>query len=145
MLLFKDKINYKSVRANGFKPHIDAPGYDHVGKIEHLTANFAVDPANAENGCLEVVPGSHKMEVDLVHVAQISDAWEAAHEWVPVNLEAGDLLLFGSFLAHRSKPNLSEKPRASIYATYHGRADGEDLRQKYYAHRRIAFPPDHGK
>ncbi|KAL4886451.1 hypothetical protein BJY04DRAFT_213217 [Aspergillus karnatakaensis] len=143
MRLFKDKINYKSPRASGFKPHIDAPGYDHIGNIEHLTANFAVDPATIENGCLEVVAGSHRAEFDLVQGAELSAAWEAAHEWTPVLLDAGDLLIFGSHLAHRSAPNLSTRPRASIYATYHGSEDGADLREKYYAHRRVAFPPDH--
>jgi 2-aminoethylphosphonate dioxygenase len=59
MLLFKDKINYKLPSGNGFAAHLDAPAYDHIGKIEHLTANFAVDKATIENGCIEVVPGSH--------------------------------------------------------------------------------------
>ena len=31
-----------------------------------------------------------------------------------------------------------------VYATYACEADGTDLREKYYAHRRKAFPPDHG-
>jgi len=145
MLLFKDKINYKSPKGNGFQPHLDAPAYDHISKVEHVTANFAIDAATMENGCLEVVPRSHKMDVDLVDGGRITDAWTEKHEWVSVPLEPGDVLIFGSHLAHRSGPNETEKRRASLYATFHAKSDGLDLREKYYAHRRVAFPPDHGE
>jgi hypothetical protein len=84
------------------------------------------------------------MDVDLANGGRISDAWAAAHEWVRVPLEPGDVLVFGSHLAHRSAPNNTDTRRASLYATFHGRSDGEDLRQRYYAHRRKEFPPDHG-
>src|ERR1700753_3539099 len=139
MLLFKDKINYKSPNGNGFQAHLDAPAYDHIGKIEHVTANFAIDAATKENGYLEVVPGSHKMEVELVEGGRISDRWADSQAWVPVPLEPGDVLFLGSHLAHRSGPNNSDKRRASLYATFHGKSDGVDLREKYYAHRRIEF------
>jgi ectoine hydroxylase-related dioxygenase (phytanoyl-CoA dioxygenase family) len=145
MLLFKDKINYKAPKGNGFQPHLDAPAYDHISKIEHVTANFAIDEATPENGCLEVVSGSHRMDVDLAEGGRISEAWTDSHQWIQVPLDVGDVLIFGSHLAHRSGPNNSSKPRASLYATFHGASDGADLREKYYAHRRVAFPPDHGK
>ena len=144
MLLFKDKINYKLPHANGFEPHLDAPAYDHISKVEHVTANIAIDPATASNGCLEVVPGSHKMQVELAHGGRISDKWVEENEWLTVPLDIGDILIFGSHLAHRSGPNKSDKPRAMLYATYHAKSDGDDLREKYYKHRRVAFPPDHG-
>jgi ectoine hydroxylase-related dioxygenase (phytanoyl-CoA dioxygenase family) len=33
--------------------------------------NLAVDTATSENGCLEVVPGSHKMDVPFLNRGQI--------------------------------------------------------------------------
>lgn len=145
MLLFKDKINYKLPFGNGFKPHLDAPAYDHIGKIEHLTANLAVDDADMENGCLEVVPGSHKMEVQFRTGGHITEEWENKHEWLPVPLKQGDILFFGSHLAHRSGPNKTPRRRSMVYATYHGKSDGLDLREKYYVDRRANFPPEHGE
>lgn len=145
MLLFKDKINYKLPNGNGFVAHIDGPAYDHIGRIEHTTANLAIDAATVENGCLEVVPGSHKMDIKLSLGSRIADSWVESHEWVQVPLKPGDLLVFGSHMAHRSSPNKSPFRRASLYATYYCRKDGEDLRQRYYADRRINFPPDHGE
>lgn len=47
--------------AGGFDAHTDAPAYQHSGALKHLTINVAVDAATTENGCLEVVDGSHKM------------------------------------------------------------------------------------
>lgn len=145
MRLFKDKINYKLPGGNGFQAHLDAPAYDHVGRIEHTTANLAVDAATLANGCVEVVPGSHLMDVSLSDGGRISQAWEDSHEWVPVPLEPGDLLIFGSHLAHRSKGNVTAKARSSVYATYYMAKDGgeNDLRQVYYKDRRENFPPDH--
>lgn len=144
MLLFKDKINYKLAGGNGFGAHLDAPAYDHIGQIEHTTANIAVDAATIANGCVEVVPGSHRMDVELAEGGAISKKWEAGKEWVPVELGAGDLLIFGSHLAHRSASNDTTRPRASVYATYHRKSDGQDLRSRYYVDRRENFPPDHG-
>ncbi|KAH8810626.1 hypothetical protein F5884DRAFT_842719 [Xylogone sp. PMI_703] len=145
MLLFKDKINYKGPNGNGFQAHTDAPAYDHIGKIKHITANICVDESNQKNGHLEVVPGSHNMDIDFVDGGRIAPEWEERHEWVPVPLRPGDILFFGSHLAHRSGPNRTDTFRTMIYATYHSTADGTDLRDKYYEHRRVVFPPDHGK
>lgn len=89
MLLFKDKINYKGPNGNGFRAHLDAPAYDHIGKIEHITANICVDAATAENGFLEVVPGSQRMDVKLIEGGRIHPDWESSHEWVPVPLQPG--------------------------------------------------------
>ena len=143
MLLFKDKINYKSPNGNGFGAHLDAPAYDHIGKIDHITANLAVNDATIENGCLEVVPQSHKQAVPFITGGHITREWEDAHTWLPVPLAPGDMLIFGSHLAHRSGPNNSPKERAMIYATYSGTRDGLDLRERYYADRRENFPPEH--
>ncbi|KAJ5928687.1 hypothetical protein N7466_007643 [Penicillium verhagenii] len=143
MLLFKDKINYKQPGGNGFQAHLDAPAYDHIGRIEHVTANVAIDAATLENGCLEVVPGSHKMDVEFEHSGRIKHSWEAAHEWITIPLDPGDMLIFGSHLAHRSAENKTDKSRSSLYATFHSKSDGLDLREKYYKHRMENFPPEH--
>jgi hypothetical protein len=86
-----------------------------------------------------------RMDVELAHGGAISKAWEERAAWTAVPLNPGDVLCFGSHLAHRSGPNQTTTRRAMIYATYHGRSDGLDLRQKYYSHRRENFPPENGK
>jgi hypothetical protein len=139
--LFKDKINFKYSNGSGFGAHTDAPAYTHVGDIKHITVNIAIDEATLANGCLEVVEGSHVQEIDYVDNA-ITKEWEETHTWMPVPLKAGDLLIFGSYLAHRSGPNRSLSSRRALYATYHSSEEGDELRNKYYTDRAIAFPPD---
>ncbi|OJJ62929.1 hypothetical protein ASPSYDRAFT_28542 [Aspergillus sydowii CBS 593.65] len=141
--LFKDKINYKLPNGNGFLAHVDYHAYSHIGEIQHLTANIAIDPATLANGCLEVVPGSHRMQIEFAEGGRIAPAWESTQVWVPVPLEPGDILFFGSMLAHRSNSNQTDKSRSSLYATFYMKGDGEGLRDVYYEHRRRAFPPDH--
>jgi len=153
MCLFKEKINYKAPKGNGFSAHMDAPSYDDVAKVEHLTCNIAVDPANLENGCLEVVPGSQKMEFvphpeevkkHKVAVSNIDPKWEAEHEWVPAVLAPGDILFFGSHVAHRSGANNSNKSRAAVYATYCGTENnGRANYDAYYGKRRQLYPPEY--
>jgi len=83
------------------------------------------------------------MDVELVEGGRIADSWIKRHNWVPIPLAPGDVLFFGSHLAHRSAPNDTVSRRASLYATFSSQADGTNLRETYYAHRRVAFPPDH--
>ena len=90
----------------------------------------------------------------------IEPSWVPAQNWVPVELPPGGMLLFGSFLAHRSGPNLSTGWRAGIYATvgdpahrpvsphlrsaptqYNAASDGGDKHDSYYATRRRLWPP----
>lgn len=143
MFLFKDKINFKYPNGGGFGAHTDAPAYTHIGDITHLTVNAAIDNATPENGCLEVVKGSHKMDVEYDQKC-ITPEWENAHEWTAVPLNVGDLIFFGSYLAHRSGANTTQTSRRALYATYHSSSeDGDALRDKYYAHRYETFPPDH--
>ena len=47
----------------------------------------------------------------------IDPSWVPEQKWVPVEMPPGGMLLFGSFLAHRSGPNTSDRWRAGIYAT----------------------------
>ncbi|PWN49950.1 PhyH-domain-containing protein [Violaceomyces palustris] len=142
MVLFKEKINYKEANGGGgFDAHIDAPAYQHAGALKHLTVNIAVDPANLENGCLEVVVSSHKMKVPIDDNNCIEKSWEESQTWTPVPLSSGDVLVFGSFLAHRSGPNRSDRPRAAIYATFNAFSDGGDRREAYYEKRRKEWPP----
>lgn len=133
MILFKEKINYKLAGSGGFAPHVDSTAYTHVKKIKHLTILLAVDASNLTNGGLEVVNGSHNMDVPIAEDNCIEPDWVAKQIWTPVELEAGEsimfgdigvlglctrigqLLVFGSYLAHRSGANTSSSDRKAIY------------------------------
>lgn len=142
MVLFKEKINYKLAGSGGFAPHIDAAAYNHVKKMNHLSILLSVDPSNMANGALEVVPGSHREEIPLGEDRCLAKSWVEKQNWVPVELEAGQVLIFGSYLAHRSGKNASAQDRKALYATYNLKSEG-DLHESYYEQRRIEYPPTH--
>ena len=137
--LFKDKINYKGPGGGSFLAHQDATAYatDKLATT-HISASVAIDPATLENGPLEVAPGRHREGV-LPHDAGViaADA-EAAMAFVPALLQPGDVLLFDSFLPHRSAPNTTASWRRSAYLTFNRAAEG-DLHAAYYAKKREAF------
>jgi ectoine hydroxylase-related dioxygenase (phytanoyl-CoA dioxygenase family) len=91
-----------------------------------ISIMVALTPANRENGCLQVIKGSHKMGrvnhgfsgeqvgADAVMVGHAMNVLEH----VFVELEPGDALFFHSNILHRSEANLSDKPRWSIISCY---------------------------
>ena len=89
----------------------------------------AVDKATTENGCLQVLKGSHKLgRVDHVRIGEQVGAdperVKAARqrfELVAVELEPGDGLFFHGNLLHCSDQNHSEHPRWSLINCYNTR------------------------
>ena len=87
---------------------------------------IAVDHATRENGCLQVIRGSHLM--GRVDHGPIGDQTGADPERVqvaldrlellPVELEPGSALLFHCNLLHRSDQNKSEHPRWAFICCY---------------------------
>lgn len=140
--LFKEKINFKLPGAAGFEPHQDAPAFTSFDHDYHITLMLSFDDSTEENGCLEVAPGEWPnqnlpFKADLT----IADVTVDKLNWQPVATKAGDILLFGSYLPHRSGPNKASASRRALYATYNRAVDG-DVRDQYFAEKRRVFPPD---
>ncbi len=86
----------------------------------------ALTTANKENGCLQVIKGSHRMGriyhgfageqvgADMERVEVTLQRMELEY----VELEPGDSLFFHCNLLHRSDANLSDHPRWSIISVY---------------------------
>jgi ectoine hydroxylase-related dioxygenase (phytanoyl-CoA dioxygenase family) len=89
-MLMSGKVNYKLAGSGGFSPHIDSTAYTHVKNIKHLTILLAVDDSNMSNGGLEVVEGSHLMDMPINRGDNcLEKGWVDRQTWVPVELEAG--------------------------------------------------------
>jgi phytanoyl-CoA hydroxylase len=96
---------------------------------------LAVTEATLENGCLHVLPGSHREPVhehvpdrrpgaNYGYVEIVDHDMDAA---VPVPMDPGDLLLFDSHLMHRSTDNESAGRRGAM--VFHYAATGTVDRQ----------------
>lgn len=87
---------------------------------------LAVTEANLDNGCLHVLPGSHREPVhehvpDRRPNANVGYVEIVDHDMsssVPVLMEPGDLLVFDSHLMHRSTDNESDGIRAAMVYHY---------------------------
>jgi ectoine hydroxylase-related dioxygenase (phytanoyl-CoA dioxygenase family) len=91
-----------------------------------ISVMVALTPANKENGCIQVIKGSHKLgrvnhgfAGEQVGADQIMvDNALKTMDLVYVEIEAGDALFFHSNILHRSEANLSNSPRWSIISCY---------------------------
>lgn len=91
-----------------------------------VSVMVALTPANKQNGCIQVIKGSHKLgrvnhgfagEQVGADMTMVDNALKTM-ELVYVEIEAGDALFFHSNLLHRSEANTSDKPRWSIISCY---------------------------
>lgn len=93
---------------------------------EMLSVMTALTPANKENGCLQVIKGSHKLGRIEHGVAggQVGADMERVEEalkrmeLVYTELNPGDTLFFHSNLLHRSDSNRSDSARWSLISAY---------------------------
>ena len=136
-VLYKEKINYKYPGGGGYAPHQDAPAYEFVKN--HTTCLISIDASTAENGCLCFAPGRHREGMIALdpHGCIAPDVAENM-DWVAAPTQPGDILLFSSYVPHKSGENGSNLPRRIIYAVYNNLSDG-DWRDKYYEDKRQAF------
>ncbi|TYP78936.1 phytanoyl-CoA dioxygenase family protein [Paenibacillus methanolicus] len=106
-----------------FPMHQDYPYFPHANH-SMLAASVHLDDADEENGCLRVIPGSHK-EGPLPHVGR----HYLDHREYPIALgtpqpaKAGDVLFFNYLTIHGSDVNRSARPRRNVLFQYRDPAD----------------------
>jgi ectoine hydroxylase-related dioxygenase (phytanoyl-CoA dioxygenase family) len=93
-------------------PHVQPP----VGVLQNmLTLRLHLDRADAENGALIVLPGTHAM-------GRLPDDWavpaDAANRAVVCEAEAGDILAFRPLLLHMSRKSARPSHRRVIQIEY---------------------------
>ncbi len=88
---------------------------------------LALDGADEENGCLWVIPGSHRLGVidhrqvesdDYLLQKRVTVADEMEEQAIPVAVPKGALVFFNNALLHRSTPNRSDRFRRAYIVHY---------------------------
>jgi phytanoyl-CoA hydroxylase len=124
--LFFDELIYKIPKTGGSVPcHQDYDGFREVSTSNLVTAWVATGKVDEENGCLYVIPGSHKWGlIDRVKTMQtldpgpegllndgLSPEQKAQVVRVSLELEPGDVSFHHGLAIHCSYRNVSDRPR----------------------------------
>lgn len=125
--LFTDKLNFKRPAGSPFPWHQDAPywafGCQHLDELVSL--QLYLDDADEQNGCLWMIPGSHKRGFiptyqDRGVLGRLFTDIEGHPGAEPVAIEApaGSLIYFDGYVVHGSRSNRSGKSRRALIITY---------------------------
>lgn len=92
-----------------------------------ITLWLAVDDSTTENGCMRVIPGTHKMNLQElkkntaianVFDSEIDPSFVDESQAVDLTLKAGDVSLHHPNIIHGSKPNHSPMRRCGLLIRY---------------------------
>jgi len=121
----QDKVNEHMIYK---PPHIGAATPWHQDQAYHNPIHIArsvnfwmpLDDATIESGCLQFVPGSHKLDqlphhsIDhnpRIHGLEVDDPEQRAKTAVPCPIPAGGATLHASYMLHYAGPNNTDVPR----------------------------------
>lgn len=119
--MFRDAILMKPARHGSAKPYHQDSAYWDIQPMDLCSIWMALDEATIENGCMGVIPGSHKMglvEHKQLEDFQIEDDKIDRSKEVHVPLKKGGILFFHSLLFHGTSPNNSDRPRKAMVVSY---------------------------
>ena len=117
--LYWDQAVYKLPDTPRDFPWHQDNGYTAVEPDEYLTLWLALGDISVQNGCLWVLPGSHRGGVRPHLDTPIGRAADpGGSTGVPIEAKAGDVLAFSSLLLHKSGPNLSNGERKAYIVQY---------------------------
>ncbi|AHY08203.1 phytanoyl-CoA dioxygenase family protein [Serratia plymuthica] len=148
--LFKDKCNFKHPGGGAFTPHQDITAYRHFASNYQVTAAVLLDAAVEENGALEIAThwdltpkGAQLVNTPRGILPQlpsyqggprngdIDDSLCATMRWQRIDAAPGDVILFDSYIPHRSSENRSSSTRRILFFTFNLASEG-DFYHHYY-------------
>lgn len=134
-VLFKDKINFKYPGGLGFEPHQDiSAGW---GRYTNFQISIAIPLTDTtiENGAIEFGPKLTEMRTNF-HEDLNED-----FDYDLITTKLGDIILFDSYIPHKSNINNSKGERPILFFTYTFKKDGL-FYEKYHSDKFKVVPPD---
>ncbi|HET7463514.1 MAG TPA: phytanoyl-CoA dioxygenase family protein [Longimicrobium sp.] len=132
--LHSSKLMCKPARVGRRKPwHQDWAYWDDMDPRQ-LTMWCAVDPATRQNGCIELIPGSHRW--GLIQHEQLDD-WQIRESRVEgadvrfAEMDPGDVLFMDVLTLHASGPNQSSEARLAALVNFDGTPRRSDQHSPY--------------
>ena len=151
---YHSKLTAKEPREGGaWEWHQDYGYWYNNGNLFPLMASvqIALDRCERANGCLQVIPGSHRMgRIDhgLMEGEQVGvdpERMKVILERFPVayaEMEPGDGIFFHCNLLHRSDPNLSDSRRWTLICCYNAARNDPYRAHHHPGYTRLDIVPD---
>ncbi len=118
------KLNVKySQGGSPVEWHQDWVFYPHTND-DLLAVGIAIDPMTMENGCLMMIPGSHREPIydhhhrDGYFVGAVQEKNFPLKDAVPITLDAGGISIHHVRTLHGSEPNTSDHSRRLLLTQY---------------------------
>lgn len=99
--------------------------FDYLQPDVGLAVWLAIDDVTVANGCVEVIPGTHRDVLPFIprtvageFDSRVPDSIVGGHRPVPIALRAGEFMLFCNKILHRSGPNRSPRRRLGLTIRY---------------------------
>ena len=109
---------------------------------------MAVDAADEANGCMQVVPGSHRWPVlctteadTTISFTDVTVPLPAGQNVVPVPMNAGDVLFFNGSLVHGSTPNSTTDRFRRALIGHYIQGDARQVAEYYHPALRMDGTP----
>ncbi len=125
-VLLQEMALVKPPKISGEKPwHQDAAYFRGSDPNLMFGVWIALDPATRQNGCMEVIPGSHlpgpvpHVPAKDINLCTIRLDLVRLDRRVALPMEPGDVLVFHSLIHHYTAPNRSDQRRRALQFHYH--------------------------
>tara|TARA_B100000809_G_scaffold39771_1_gene34756 strand:+ start:737 stop:1561 length:825 start_codon:yes stop_codon:yes gene_type:complete len=96
--------------------------WNDLDRDPQVTIWTALDPATAQNGCVQIIPGSHRELINPDHPSAFLTEEQAdthcSGEPVHLELQPGEVMLLHNWLLHSSDVNRSEGSRRAFSTCY---------------------------
>jgi phytanoyl-CoA hydroxylase len=125
-VLLQEMALVKPPKVSGDKPwHQDAAYFRGSDPNLMFGVWIALDPATRENGCMQVIPGSHlrgpapHVPAQDINLCTIRPDLLRLDDRVALPMEPGDALIFHSLIHHYTAANRSDQRRRALQFHYH--------------------------
>ena len=124
--IWHDQIQYKPPQKGGTTAwHQDAPLWPIIAPMTEVTAWVALDDVDESNGCMSMVPGSHRWgnHIDFLNSLSHYDAMPEEYEGHEVRVircpvKKGEVHFHHALTWHGSHNNTSGRPRRAVALHY---------------------------
>jgi len=120
-----DQLFCKPARHGGVVAwHQDYSYWTRTRPLAHLTCWIGLDDSSRDNGCLQVIPGSHRWDLlpitglagdmDAIRRVVTDEQWEALCHPAALELKRGECSFHHPLIVHGSHANQTDRPRRAV-------------------------------